>query len=519
MCIRSPKPNSCATPNSNTHLIPYRDCLFFSSVSLHSNQDMGTVEGVSNQNQKPHIAFLSSPGMDHIVPIVELAKRFVDHGFSATILAFSNFSNPAQSAFLASLPPSISSISIPFISMDDLPPSSNVITMVLVLLHRSVPHVRSALQSLHQSYRLVGFIPDLFCTDNLPIAKELSIPHYVYITSNLAFLAFLLHLPTLHETTTCQYLDLPEPLHLPGCVPLCGKDFLHLVKDRTSEVYKWVLRWTKGYANADGFLVNSFEKMEPETAKAFKGGKHGPRPAYAVGPFVRSGKCQAESDESGCLAWLNKQPTGSVLFLSFGSGGSLSTEQINEVAFGLEESKQRFLWVVRTPNVKDFSGAFFKLGHQDNPLSYLPEGFIERTKEVGMVVPSWAPQLKILSHKATGGFVSHCGWNSILESVCNGVPIIAWPLYAEQRMNALMLVERLGIALQPKQREDGVVERGEIARVIRGLMEEERGDVVRRKIAELQGAGLSAVAAGGTSYQALEEVANKWKKNAAVASV
>lgn len=470
---------------------------------------------VENQNQRPHIAFLSSPGMGHLIPLVELAKWFVNcHGFSATVLTFSNLSSPTQSALLASLPPSISFISIPLISLDDLPPGSNIETLICVLLHRSVPYVRTALQSLHRSNQLVAFVPDLFCSDTLPIAKELSIPHYIFDTSNLAFLAFMLHLPALHETTTCQYHDLPEPLHLPGCVPLWGKDFIHPAKDRTSEVYKRMLHLAKGYVNAEGFLVNSFVKIEPETAKAFNNRKHGPQPAYAVGPFVRSDKNEAEGDESGCLAWLDKQATGSVFFISFGSGGTLSIKQTYEVAFGLEESGQRFLWVVHKPNDTESNGTFFGLGHEDNPLSYLPEGFMERTKEVGMVVPSWAPQVKILSHEATGGFLSHCGWNSTLESVCHGVPMIAWPLYAEQHMNAVILVEGIGIALRPKQREDGVVERGEIAKVVGDLMEGERGKVVRRKVTELQAEASSALTAGGTSFQALEEVANKWKKNA-----
>ncbi|KAJ4780243.1 Glycosyltransferase [Rhynchospora pubera] len=471
--------------------------------------------GVQNRNQQPHIAFLCSPGMGHIIPMVELVKRFVDqHGFSATLLTFSNFSSPTQSDFLGSLPPAISSVFIPLISLDDLPPNSNMETCLCVLTNRSVPHVRSVLQSLHKSNKLVAFVPDFFCPDTIPIAKELSIPHFLVVATNLAFLAFMLHLPHLDETTTCQYRDLPEPLHLPGCVPLWGIDFIDPARDRTSEVYKWILRLAKGYVNADGFILNSFENMEPETAKAFRDGKHGPRPAYAVGPFVRSD--MGEADEFGCLPWLDKQPDSSILFISFGSGGTLRIEQIREIAFGLEESGQRFLWVVRTPNDAVKNGTFFGLGKQDSPISYLPEGFIERTKEVGIVVPSWAPQVKILNHKATGGFLLHGGWNSTLESVSHGVPMISWPLYAEQHMNTVMLVEGIGIALRPKESADGIVERREVARVVRDLMVGVNGERMRNKVKELQEAASSALAVGGASYQALEEVANKLKKNALV---
>ncbi|KAK9948695.1 hypothetical protein M0R45_004260 [Rubus argutus] len=124
-----------------------------------------------------------------------------------------------------------------------------------------------------------------------------------------------------------------------------------------------------------------------------------------------------------------------------------------EMAWGLELSQQRFIWVVRPPTTKSADSAFFTSGNGDGDhSSYLPEGFLTRTRDVGMVVPLWAPQVDILGHPSVGGFFSHCGWNSTLESVTNGVPMIAWPLYAEQRMNATLLTEELGVASGQKFR-------------------------------------------------------------------
>ncbi|KAJ4768547.1 Glycosyltransferase [Rhynchospora pubera] len=127
-----------------------------------------------------------------------------------------------------------------------------------------------------------------------------------------------------------------------------------------------------------------------------------------------------------------------------------------------------------------------------------------------MVVPSWAPQVKVLAHAATGGFLSHCGWNSTLESVSQGVPMITWPLYAEQRMNALMLVDGAGIALRPVTQEDGLVERGEVATVVKELMDGERGKVARRKVKELQEAGISALLPEGSSHLDLTKAVDQW---------
>jgi hydroquinone glucosyltransferase len=190
-------------------------------------------------------------------------------------------------------------------------------------------------------------------------------------------------------------------------------------------------------------------------------------------------------------------------------------EQTAELAAGLEASGHRFLWVVRMPSM---DGEEHRLGKNNNPLAWLPEGFLERTKDKGLAVAAWAPQVRVLSHPATAAFVSHCGWNSTLESVSCGVPMIAWPMYVEQRMNAVVLEESVGLALRvrPRARDadgDGVVVlRGEIADVVRELMEgAEKGRAVRRQAGDMQQAAARAWAPEGSSRRALEEVAVTWK--------
>jgi hydroquinone glucosyltransferase len=456
----------------------------------------------------PCIAFIASPGMGHLIPLVELAQRLVEHhAFSATFLTFTNFSSPEKIDVFSSCHPNISSISLPIIPLDDLATDARIETVMATLVSRSVPHVHDVLVSLKQTTRLAAFVPDIFCSDLLPVSKELSIPHYLFFASNCMTLLFFLHFPSLHTITNCEYRDLPEPFCLPGCLPIPGKDFVDTVMDRESVACSWLLHVMLGYTNAQGFLVNSFEKIEPGAFEALKNKES--QPIYLVGPCIKSGI--DEMDEFRCLDWLDQQPNGSVLYVSFGSGGTLSTEQMMELAFGLEASGHRFLWVVRCPSDKDKSAAYLNLQSPDDPRNYLPEGFVERNRNKGMIVHSWAPQMKVLSHKATGGFLSHCGWNSTLESLRCGVPMIAWPLYAEQRMNTIMLVDGARVALRPVVHEDGVVERGEIAMVVRELMEGERAKEVRFKVKELQEALISALSQGGSSDLDLKKIADHWK--------
>ena len=130
------------------------------------------------------------------------------------------------------------------------------------------------------------------------------------------------------------------------------------------------------------------------------------------------------------------------------------------------------------------------------------------------MVPSWAPQIQVLSHSSTGGFLSHCGWNSTLESIIQGIPLIAWPLFAEQRMNAVLLAEDLKVAIRPKANDKGLVDREEIAKVVKGLMVGEEGKKVHSRMKDLKDAAEKALSADGSSTEALIDLASHWTNQA-----
>ncbi|KAK1269056.1 UDP-glycosyltransferase 72B1 [Acorus gramineus] len=445
--------------------------------------------------------------MGHLIPLAEFARRLthLHHDISITFTTLSSSSNNAEQSILSSLPPSITSLTLPPPSLSDLPSDLKIESLISLSLSRSLPSLRHIISSLPDVSALVV---DLFGTDAFDVAEEFNIPKYIFFPSTAMTLSLFKHLPDLDSSVSCEYRDSPDPIRLPGCVPLRGSDLLDPVQDRTNDAYKWVLHHSKRYGLADGIFLNSFEDLEPGPIRALTEPGSKP-PVYPVGPLVRTG---GSEDSTGCLEWLDRQPSGSVLFVCFGSGGTLSVDQLTELAAGLEMSGQRFLWAVKSPS-KVSNSSFFSAASSDDPVGSLPEGFVERTKGRGMMVPSWAPQSQVLAHTSTGGFVSHCGWNSTLESVVYGVPLIVWPLYAEQKMNAVNLIEQAKIAIRPTTGEDGVVRREEVSRIVRALMEGEEGMGVRSRVKELQERAKKTLSEGGSSCKALGEVALKLRQN------
>ncbi|KAJ4876691.1 UDP-glycosyltransferase 72B1 [Raphanus sativus] len=464
-----------------------------------------------------HVAIIPSPGMGHLIPLVQFAKRLVQrHGFSVTFIVVGEGPpSKAQRTVLDSLPSSFSSVFLPPADLTDLPPTARIETRISLTVSRSNPELRRTFETFAAESRLpTVLVVDLFGTDAFDVAAEFHVSPYIFFPSTANVLSFFLHFPKLAETMSCEFGELTEPVKLPGCVPLSGKDVLDPAQDRTNDAYKWLLHNTKRYKKAEGILVNTFVELEPNAIKALQLQEPGldKPPVYPIGPLVNIGKQEGSNgvEEAECLKWLDKQPLGSVLYVSFGSGGALTLEQLNELALGLADSEQRFLWVIRSPSqVADAS--FFNSHSESDPLTYLPPGFLERTKGRGFMIPSWAPQAQILAHPSTGGFLTHCGWNSTLESIVSGVPLIAWPLYAEQKMNAVSLSEDIRVALRAHAGEDGVVKREEVVRVVKGLMEGEEGKCVRNKMKEMKEGASRVLSDDGSSTKALSLAALKWK--------
>ncbi|XP_057450777.1 hydroquinone glucosyltransferase-like [Lotus japonicus] len=469
--------------------------------------------------KKIHIAVVPSIGFSHLAPILQFSKRLVHlhPHFHVTCLIPSLGSPPlASQTILQNLPPNITYTFLPPVNPNDLPQGIDIVIQIQLTLTHSLPSIHQALNSLTIRIPHVALVVDSLALVALDFAQEFNMLSYVYFPAAATTLSLHFYVPKLDKETSCEYRDLPDPIQIPGCVPLHGKDLYTPAQERSGQTYQSLLQRINRYCSVDGVFVNSFLELETGPIRALTEEGRGYPPVYPVGPIIQAGAKSSDDDDANrlklkCLAWLDLQQPCSVLYVSFGSGGTLSLEQTLELALGLELSNHKFLWVVRAPS-SSASGAYLSAQNDDDPLQFLPSGFLERTKEQGLVIPSWAPQIEILSHGSVGGFLSHCGWNSTLESVVHGVPLITWPLFAEQRMNAVLLCDGLKVGLRPRVGENGLVERVEVAEVVKCLMEREEGGKLHRRMKELKEAASNALKEDGSSTKTLSQLILKWKK-------
>ncbi|XP_074366388.1 UDP-glucosyltransferase 29-like [Apium graveolens] len=218
-------------------------------------------------------------------------------------------------------------------------------------------------------------------------------------------------------------------------------------------------------------LIKSFTEVEENYLDFLSDLVH--KTLIPVGPLVHYPTEYEDDDMKNIMTWLDKKEKSSVLFACFGSENYLSAEEVIEMSCALEITKCDFIWSVRSPQ-----------GEEKSSLQ-LPEGFVQRIGDSGLILEGWAPQTKILGHPSIGGFLSHCGWSSVNESIKHGVPLIAMPMRGDQHTNAKLAVE-IGVSMAIARNNEGKFKREEIANVIRKILAEESGEGVRRKAKELK---------------------------------
>ena len=458
------------------------------------------------ENSKPqtHAVIVSSPGVGHLVRDLELGNHLVvDHNLHVTIFVVVESDSSAGESKLvesARTRKLLNLIELPPVDISSkVEPNARKFTRLTAIMREICPTLRSSISAMKLSP--TALFVDIFGTPVLDVADEFHMLKYVFVSSAWP-LALMLYAPVLDKEVDGEYVVQKEQLRLPGCMSVRPDDVVDPLLDRTTLEYRVFLQVGLEMRQSDGILVNTWEDLDTTTLKGMREQEgYGSVPVYAVGPLIRPVKPSGSKSE--LLDWLDDQPVESVVYISFGSAGVLSAQQITELAWGLELSQQRFIWVLRPPS-KDKGS---------NALDYLPDGFLERTQNLGLVVTQWAPQSEILGHISIGGFLSHCGWNSSLESILNGVPMIAWPLYAEQKMNATMLAEELGVAVRPKiAPTKGIIGREAIETMVRKVTEGQDGKAMRTRVKELKNSGEKALTEGGSSFNALSHLAKQCER-------
>ncbi|XP_034701425.1 anthocyanidin 3-O-glucosyltransferase 2-like [Vitis riparia] len=452
------------------------------------------------------LIFIPFPIMGHLGPTVEIAKLLAqrDRRFSITIFIMN-----IPFEFLDSMTKDSDSYSIRFVTLPPVEVSSEAMSdpFLSEFVKASIPLVRDAVHELTRSnsVRLAGFVIDMCCTHMIDLADEFGVPSYLFFPSSAAFLGFLLHLQFLHDyegLNLDEFKDSNAELEVPSyanSVP--GKVFPSVMFDKEVNGAELPLYHMRRFRQVKGIMANTFIELESHAIQSFSGSTV--PPVYPVGPILntRMGFGEDQQNASAIMSWLDDQPPSSVVFLCFGSMGSFGADQIKEIAHGLDHSGHRFLWSLRQPPLK---GKMELPSDYENIEEVLPEGFLHRTARIGKVI-GWAPQVAVLAHSAVGGFVSHCGWNSLIESIWYGVPVATWPMYGEQQINAFQMIKDLGLAEEIKidynMNSGYIVSACEVENGLRNLMN--INSEVRKKKKEMQKISRKVVIDGGSSHFSL----------------
>ncbi|CAI0469145.1 unnamed protein product [Linum tenue] len=263
-------------------------------------------------------------------------------------------------------------------------------------------------------------------------------------------------------------------------------------------------------SEAHGTIMNTFEELEAEYLKECRGEEQGR--IWAVGPvslvnrfetdkLERGNSASLSSSNDRCISWLDGKRSNSVIYVCMGSLCNLSSAQLIELALGLEASDRGFVWAVRET---EKTGELFEWMAE--------EGYEERVSRRGTVVRGWAPQVLILSHPAIGGFLTHCGWNSCLEGISAGVPVVTWPLFADQFCNEKLIVEVLKTGVKVgaerpifydgKELTEVAVMREQVERAVRSVMDGgDEGEERRKRAKELAEMAKTTMENGGSSHR------------------
>ncbi|XP_017224287.1 crocetin glucosyltransferase 3 [Daucus carota subsp. sativus] len=453
-------------------------------------------------NSQEHIVMIPFLAQGHIIPFMELAKKIQETtDFTITLVNTPLNIQKLKSAQSSSC--KIHFASLPFNPLDhNLPPNTETtealpLTHVIALFHASTSlqlpfqELISELTSKHGKPPLC-IISDVFMGWTNQVAKLLHITNVSFSTcgayGSAGYISVWQNLP--HRSLESD----DQEFVMPGFPDRCKITRAHLHKyvrnaDGNDDWSKFFQPQISLSLGSFGWLCNTVEEIEPLGLKVLE--NYTKLPIWCIGPLLpprmldssssneifgkRAGKEPGLSPET-CLQWLDSYAENSVLYISFGSQNTISPAQMMELATGVEESGKPFIWTIRPPIGFNLNEKF-----RDE---WLPHKFEERmsASKRGLLVHKWAPQLDILCHKSTGAFLTHCGWNSTLESLSQGVPLIGWPLAAEQVYNSKMIEEEMGVGVELTRGLESCIRKNDVKRVIETVMENEG---IRKKANEI----------------------------------
>ncbi|XP_071723117.1 UDP-glycosyltransferase 708G1-like [Rutidosis leptorrhynchoides] len=398
-----------------------------------------------------HVALLPSAEMSHLLPILRIGASLLHQNFQVTLITVHPTVSDAESKIIArflSAYPQVSEKKLHLLESDaDSTASTDPFLLRWHAIRNSAHHLLSPLLT-SMSPPVSALIYDVsLISPIIPVVTQLSIPGYVFFLSSARMFSFFVSF-----STTPSWKELmasggqsPEQVEIPSLPPLSVSLIPPAFINPKHPFGAIVHEDSPNIVKTNGILINSFENLEPDTLHALSNGTvvSGLPPVHAIGPLVpifEFEKTESSSTNAPIIKWLDDQPPESVVFISFGSRTPMTREQIREIGDGLVKCGQRYLWVIKVKSVDR--------DEEDDLDKVLGKELVQRLGEkgLGLVVKDFVDQNEILAHDSTGGFLSHCGWNSVVEAVWHGVPVLAWPQGGDQLINA-EVVETAGIGL------------------------------------------------------------------------
>uniref|UniRef100_A0A803M101 Glycosyltransferase n=1 Tax=Chenopodium quinoa TaxID=63459 RepID=A0A803M101_CHEQI len=408
-------------------------------------------------NKKLNIVMFPWLAFGHMLPFLQLSKRLATKGHHIFFV-----STPRNLKRLPNIPenlaPLITLVPLPLPRVENLPPNAEATTdvgfsMGFDLLKKAYDGLQDPmklfLENSVTTYPLDWIIYDFSCYWLPPIAEKLGIQKAFFSVFGARMLTILGPLsqdngPAADSFTNAEFLTTPPPW-----IPFPKSTVYFLpYEDFFSDLIV-----VRGCLELEGEYLQLVDKLIAE------------KTVLPVGLLPPSMEESPEDEvHNSIFGWLKKQRSGSVVYVALGSEVEPSQEQLTELALGLELSKLPFLWAFR---------------RSTGSSADLPDGFVERTQDHGLVWMSWAPQLKILQHDSVGGFLTHAGFSSIIETLMFGKPLIMLPLMVDQGINARFMVEiRVGVEI-PRNKEDGSFTRSSVAQSLTLVLKDEAGKMYR----------------------------------------
>ncbi|KAI5656464.1 hypothetical protein M9H77_25257 [Catharanthus roseus] len=443
---------------------------------------------------KAHCLILPFPIQGHINPMLQFSKRLQNQGIKITLVATKFLFKTIQEA---SGEISVEEISDGF---DEIGFKAENSELYLDTFERVGSETLSELILKLQD---LGFPVDCIVYDAvvpwaLDVAKKFG-------TFGAAFFTQSCVVNNIYYHVYKGLLKLPlvaNEVKIPGLPSLSSSDFPSFVADYGSypPIFQLVVNQFRNIEKADWLFFNTFYELEEKGIEWMTQ----ILPVTAIGPTIPSmyldkrlekdkeyGLSMFQPMTDSCITWLNERSEDSVVYVAFGSIASLNADQMEELAWGLRSSNKNFLWVVRKS--------------EENKL---PKGFLKETTDKGLVV-SWCPQLQVLAHKSIGCFITHCGWNSALEGLSLGVPMVAMPQWTDQTTNAKFIMDVWKMGIRAQSDDNGIVKRDEIEKCIRQVTEGEKGKEFRTNATKWKELAKKSMDEGGSSHENIKHFVSK----------